>query len=218
MFDEISPKYDFLNHFFTVNSDRRWRRKAVKRLEREAASCDTILDLAAGTGDLAEEFLRLNPQSLYSVDISSKMLQINQKKIRFQKHFLVQANAERLPFNDCFFDIVGIAFGVRNFEHLEDCIKETWRVLKPKGRFVTIEMFASGKQKGLFSWYFRRVIPKLGNMISGSKYAYNYLLDSVDTFMPVSEYSKLLVRNGFSVDALINNFRGIVYTVFASKN
>lgn len=238
MFDEISPKYDLLNHIFTANRDRKWRREAVKYLEnqlssvrppgehvrspdagRETERCKYfVLDLAAGTGDFAKEFLRLNPQWIYSVDISSEMLKINKSKVNSPNHVLIQANAEELPFDDGFFDIAGVAFGVRNFEHLEDCIKEVRRVLKPEGWFVTIEMFGDYIQNGLFGWYFEKVIPKLGNLFSGSKYAYNYLFDSVNSFMGVDEYADLLSRNGFRIHEMVNNFRGIVYTVFAEKN
>jgi demethylmenaquinone methyltransferase/2-methoxy-6-polyprenyl-1,4-benzoquinol methylase len=233
MFDVISPRYDLLNHLFTANKDRKWRREAVKYLENqlssvrppgeharsETARCKYfILDLAAGTGDFAKEFLRLNPQCIYSVDISFEMLKINKGKVDSPNHVLVQANAEKLPFDDGFFDITGVAFGVRNFEHLENCIREVRRVLKPKGRFVTIEMFGDFQQNGLFGWYFKKVIPKLGNLISKSKYAYNYLFDSVNSFMGVEEYADLLSRNGFRIDGVVNNFRGIVYTLFAVKN
>ena len=220
MFDEISPTYDRLNHLFSAIQDKRWRNKAVNYLLRQNFPADYILDLASGSGDLAVAMLKLNPRRIYSVDISYEMLKINRKKINNSRNFVLQAEAELLPFSDNFFDITGIAFGVRNFETLDNCFTEIYRVLKNGGKFLTIEMFRDSKTgltRKSFEYYFKKIVPKVGNLISSSDYAYDYLFDSVDTFLTVEEYCTKLRGTGFKIDIARNNFLGIVNTVVASK-
>lgn len=219
MFDEITPTYDLLNHLLTANLDRRWRRKAVLKIHDRTIKYDCILDLAAGTGDFTKEFLRLNPGRIYSVDLSFEMLKKTKTKIDLNNHLPVQADAGLLPFQDSSFDVVGIAFGVRNFEDVDKCLQEIHRVLKRGGRFITIEMFGQGQapNNSVFNYYFKRIIPKLGNLISKSRYAYNYLFESVSSFVTVSQYTNLLLENGFYGVSSVNNFQKMVYTVTAVK-
>jgi len=220
MFDEISPTYDKLNHLFSANQDKRWRRIAVKKLQKSGFTSKNILDLAAGSGDLGIEFLKLNPDNLFSVDISLEMLKINAVKNPDIRNIQLLAEAERLPFPDNYFDLTGISFGIRNFEHLENCVKEIHRVLKKGGRLMVIEMFKPVKKTiihSLFDFYFSKMVPKLGNMFSKSNYAYNYLFSSVSTFKSVSEYHSILNVSGFEIEYSKNNFLGIVNTVLAKK-
>jgi demethylmenaquinone methyltransferase / 2-methoxy-6-polyprenyl-1,4-benzoquinol methylase len=221
MFDEISPTYVKLNHIFSGMQDIRWRKRAVRYLKSKQPEYKMILDLAAGTGDFAREFLNLNPDKIYSCDLSEGMLKINKEKVNSPRNIIVQANAEFLPFEDNMFDLVGIAFGVRNFENLPACIKEINRVLKPGGRFVTIEMFRNVKngivQKS-FKYYFRNILPKIGNLLSHSNYAYNYLFQSVDSFLSINEYKELIESLGFETEYVKNEFIGIVHTAVAIKS
>lgn len=220
MFDEISPYYDRLNHLFSMKQDIRWRKKAIRYLLSQHAKSEFILDLATGSGDLALEFLKLNPSKIFSVDLSMEMLKINRTKLNSTRNVLIQAEAEHLPFDDNYIDITGIAFGVRNFESLGNCLKEIKRVLKLGGKFVTIEMFRNSKNNlstKLFGFYFRSIVPKAGNVLSRSSYAYNYLFNSVNTFISVDEYSSLLASSGFVVENVHDNFLGIVNTVIAVK-
>ncbi|MGA2668163.1 MAG: ubiquinone/menaquinone biosynthesis methyltransferase [Ignavibacteria bacterium] len=220
MFDEISPTYDRLNHLFSVMQDKRWRKKAVNYLLRQNINTDHILDLASGSGDLALEMMKLNPKRIYSVDLSYEMLKINKKKINSARNFILQAEAELLPFRDDFFDVTGIAFGVRNFENLEGCVEEIQRVLKKNGRFLTIEMFRDNSEsitRKSFDYYFKKIVPKVGNILSNSDYAYDYLFNSVDSFLTVNEYCSMLANKGFKINYTKNNFLGIVNTVIASK-
>lgn len=220
MFDEISPTYDRLNHLLSGYQDKRWRKKAVKYLASLSGNYDNILDLAAGTGDLGTEFLNLKPQKIYSVDLSAEMLKINKEKLNSEINETIQAEAEHLPFESGLFSLCGIGFGVRNFQNLENCIKEINRVLKPGARFLTIEMFKPEKQtiaNKSFKLYFEKVIPKIGNKLSNSNYAYDYLFESVDNFISVKNYSELLERNSFKILKTDNNFLGFVYSVFAEK-
>jgi len=220
MFDEISPSYDKLNHLFSGMQDLRWRKLAIKHLQKSRNKYECILDLASGSGDLALEMMKLNPDKLYSVDLSEEMLKINKRKVNSDINIVLQANAEALPFQDNYFDLVGIGFGVRNFEYLDKCTKEIARVLKPGGKFLTIEMFKSstnGFIQKSFNLYFRKALPKLGNLLSKSDYAYDYLFDSVNNFLSVKEYSKLLEESGLHIGYIKNNFIGIVHTVIGLK-
>jgi demethylmenaquinone methyltransferase/2-methoxy-6-polyprenyl-1,4-benzoquinol methylase len=199
MFDEISPTYDKLNHLFSANQDLRWRRKAVEYVQKQNVPISDILDLAAGSGDLGVEFLNLNPERLFSVDLSPNMLEINKKKLNDSRNKLILAEAENLPFEDDYFDVCGIAFGIRNFENIENCLIEINRVLKKGGMLLVIEMFRPERKKlinRLFNFYFSRLMPVIGNKIARSNYAYQYLLSSVYSFLSVKEYCSLLRRTG----------------------
>lgn len=220
MFDEISPTYDKLNHLFSARQDLRWRRKAIEQLRNQNTGIDNILDLAAGSGDLGVEFLKLNPQKLFSVDISPKMLEINEQKLSDRRNITILAEAENLPFEDNFFDVCGIAFGIRNFERLADCLAEIRRTLKKGGKLVVIEMFRPERKKILnrmFNLYFSKLMPAAGNKIAKSNYAYQYLLSSVYTFKSVNEYNSMLHATGFKTNYSKNNFLDVVYTVIAEK-
>src|SRR4030095_6651910 len=220
MFDEISPTYDRLNHLLSGYRDKKWRRSAVETLSSLGNVYSDILDLACGSGDLGREFLRLRPENLYSVDISIEMLKINSEKLKGTVNHPVKSDACNLPFKNDFFDLCGIAFGVRNFEDLQGCLNEINRVLKHSARFVTIEMFKPEKEtltSRTFKLYFEKVLPKVGNMVSKSDYAYDYLFESVNNFETARGYSEILQDCGFKSIKVKNNFLGIVYTVFAEK-
>lgn len=220
MFDEISPTYDKLNHLLSGYQDNRWRKGAVKYLASISANYENILDLASGSGDLGMEFMDLNPKKLFSADLSLEMLKIDKEKLPEAINQTVKAEAEHLPFRSAYFDLCGIGFGVRNFEHLSECIMEISRVLKPGGKFVTIEMFKPLKANianRSFRLYFEKVLPKIGNRMAKSEYAYSYLFESVDNFINIAEYSEILQKCGFKILKTKNNFLGIVNSVFAEK-
>ena len=221
MFDDISLSYDSMNHIMSGFQDLRWRKKAVKYLASLDNSYSNILDLAAGSGDFGKEFLKLDPEKMYSVDLSIGMLEINSGKISCKKNLQVKSDAESLPFRDNYFDLCGIGFGIRNFEHLDKCLIEINRVLIKSGRLVVIEMFKpSGK--GIFDksfkLYFEKIIPKIGNTISGSDYAYDYLFQSVDNFLSVDDFISMAERTGFKLEKKERNFSKVVYSVFFQKN
>jgi len=215
MFDEIAPSYDKLNHLFTLNVDIRWRKEIVKYIKNNKISSTNILDIATGTGDLTAELLELKPVIICAVDISRNMLDIQRKKIPDKNLELIQSDVKSMPFESSLFDIVTIGFGVRNFEHLEDSIKEIRRVMRPGGRLIVLEMFRSGGMKTvMFNLYFGKLMPYLGNKISGSKYAYSYLFKSVNSFLTVSEFISVCTKCGFEYEITKNNFLGIVNTVY----
>ena len=220
MFDEISPTYDRLNHLMSGWQDIRWRRKAIEILHKFSDSFEFILDLAAGSGDLTVQLLKLSPKRIFSADLSHEMLRINKIKVNDIRNVLLKCDALNLPFQDNFINLVGISFGIRNFEELENTIVEINRVIKPGGLFLTIEMFKNPRKSVLlrcFSFYFSKIVPILGRILSKNDSAYNYLFKSVDSFFNVEEYSNLLMKTGFEIVYKKNNFLDIVNTIIARK-
>lgn len=218
MFDDIAPKYDFLNHLFTMNKDKKWRKEIIKYLKTVDCKYENVLDIASGTGDLTQELFSLYPQTIYSCDISEKMLEIQKKKIKNEKLKIEVADVESLPYKDNSVDLVTIGFGVRNFDNLEKSLKEINRVLCKSGIFVVLEMFSRKKSKGdMFDLYFNKLMPKIGNKVSKSSNAYNYLFKSVNSFYKVDDFTKIVEDAGFKKIHSKNNFLGIVHTVYFQK-
>lgn len=218
MFDEIAGKYDFLNHLFTMKMDLKWRREIVREIQKSNAPKDFVIDLATGTGDLSLELLKLNPKKLFAADISYNMLALQKKKIENSSLILIQCDSLHLPFENNSIDIVTIGFGIRNFEFMEKCIDEINRVLKPNGQLVVIEMFSNNDFKTkLFNFYFGKIMPLIGNMISGSKYAYSYLHKSVANFYSVNDFIGITEGHKFEKTKIKNNFLGVVNTVYFRK-
>jgi demethylmenaquinone methyltransferase/2-methoxy-6-polyprenyl-1,4-benzoquinol methylase len=143
MFDNIAPAYDFMNRAMTLGIDRNWRKKVVKAVA--AATPSAILDVATGTGDLAIQLAKANPQAqLTGIDLSEGMLEVGRRKVAQanldNRITLRQADCLALPFADASFDIVTVAFGVRNFEHLDKGYAEMQRVLRPGGKLIVLEL------------------------------------------------------------------------------
>ena len=197
MFDRIALRYDFLNHFFSFHIDKIWRRKAVNELR--GRPLDHVLDVATGTADLALAIQkRLQPAHITGVDISEGMLAIGRQKIEKkgleQIISLLYGDSEALPFADQMFDAVTVAFGVRNFEHLEKGLCEMFRVLKPEGKLVILEFSIPQNRffRRFFYFYFSRILPLVGRTVSRDNHAYNYLPDSVQSFPHGAEFKKRL--------------------------
>lgn len=202
MFDNISHRYDFLNHFLSLGIDKGWRRTAIKLLKDLKPK--QILDVATGTGDFAIQALVLNPEKVTGVDISEGMLDVGRRKMRDRKleHVieLQGGDSENLPFEENKFDAVTVAFGVRNFENLERGLSEIYRVLKPGGKVVVLE-FSRPRLfpfKQLYSFYFRAVLPKVGRMVSKDSAAYTYLPESVAAFPDGEDFLRILQAVGFN--------------------
>jgi demethylmenaquinone methyltransferase/2-methoxy-6-polyprenyl-1,4-benzoquinol methylase len=201
MFNSIAPRYDFLNRFLSMGIDRGWRTKAIQSLRDIQPKY--ILDVATGTADLAIEALRLNPVKVTGVDISSLMLKVGDDKIKAKKLTdkieLVKGDSENLNFHSYSFDAVTVAFGVRNFEHLQAGINEMYRVLKPGGKIAILE-FSKPKSfpfKQLYNFYFNAILPTWGGLISKNKSAYTYLPESVQHFPEGTEFMEYLNHAGF---------------------
>ncbi|MDH3711989.1 MAG: bifunctional demethylmenaquinone methyltransferase/2-methoxy-6-polyprenyl-1,4-benzoquinol methylase UbiE [Cyclobacteriaceae bacterium] len=201
MFDNISPRYDFLNHFLSLGIDVSWRKKAIKLLKPQAPK--HILDIATGTGDFAIQALKLDPEMVTGVDISEGMLQVGRKKIDQkglqQKIELKYGDSENLEFEDNKFDAVIVSFGVRNFENLQKGLSEMYRVLRPGGNAVIVE-FSKPQRfpfKQLYGFYFQWILPTLGRIISRDNAAYSYLPESVGKFPYGEAFIKELQEAGF---------------------
>jgi len=219
MFDEIAGKYDFLNHLFTMKMDLKWRREIVQEIKNNNSPKDLIIDLATGTGDLSIELLKLNPKKLFAADISFNMLAFQNKKVNNPALQLLQCDSLNLPFEDNTIDIVTIGFGIRNFEFMEKCLDEINRVLKSNGQLIIIEMFSNNNFKTkLFNFYFGKVMPAVGNLISGSKDAYSYLHKSVANFYSVKDFANITLTHNFEEIRVINNFLGVVNTIYLKKS
>jgi demethylmenaquinone methyltransferase / 2-methoxy-6-polyprenyl-1,4-benzoquinol methylase len=221
MFDDISPKYDFLNHLLSFGIDRAWRRKLVNLLgERKPM---TVLDVATGTGDLAIAISSLMPQKIVGIDISEKMLEIGRQKIidrGLNKMVTLQrADAERIPFSNNSFEAITVAFGVRNYENLELGLAEMSRVLRPGGVMLILEFSHPGSfpMKQLYSFYSRFIIPLLGRLISGNSKAYTYLPESVAAFPSGKNFLDILAKLELKKARQISLSMGIASIYLAEK-
>ncbi len=203
MFDNIAHRYDFLNHFLSAGIDRGWRRKMVKMIAKNKPT--GVLDVATGTADLAIALAKYTNSPITGIDISNGMLDIGRTKLkkigRTQQIVLQQADSENLPFGDGSFDVVMVAFGVRNFETLDKGLAEMQRVLRPPGGMVAILEFSRPPRtfpiKQLYQFYFRFILPVLGRIISKDKAAYTYLPDSVGQFPDGKDFLEHLHKTGF---------------------
>ncbi len=201
MFDNISKRYDFLNHFLSLGIDKLWRRKAVRQLKDLRPK--RILDLATGTGDFAIAALKLNPDEVVGVDISQGMLDMGIQKMKKRGHDKIVkmqlADSEKLPFEDASFDALTVGFGVRNYENLEKGLSDMLRILRPGGKAVILE-FSKPKKfpiKQVFGFYSKRVIPFLGKLISKDKRAYAYLPESVEAFPEGKDFETIMTKLGY---------------------
>ncbi len=202
MFDNIAPKYDFLNHFLSLGIDKLWRKKAIRILS--GYKTDFLLDVASGTGDFAIAAAKLKPSKIIGFDISEQMLNVGRGKVQrlgldhiieFQK-----GDSEAMPFDDAHFDAITVAFGVRNFENLENGLKEFVRVLKNDGVAVILE-FSKPKyfpMKQLYLFYFFGILPLIGRLVSKDSSAYSYLPESVMAFPDDQKFLTILRNVGFS--------------------
>ena len=222
MFDRISPKYDALNHLLSFNIDKVWRRKAAKEVAKHHPA--DILDLATGTADLAIALAKHNPQArIIGMDFSEKMLEIGQEKVKQQnlenQIVLRIGDAATLPFEDGTFDVVTVAFGVRNFEDLDKGLLEISRVLKPGGQAVILEFSMPEKfpVKQLYQFYFKRVLPIIGKRVSKDESAYTYLPSSVERFPMPKVFLDILDRYGIQQGQMIPMAFGIATMYTAIK-
>ncbi|MFK8044732.1 MAG: bifunctional demethylmenaquinone methyltransferase/2-methoxy-6-polyprenyl-1,4-benzoquinol methylase UbiE [Crocinitomicaceae bacterium] len=201
MFNNISKKYDFLNHFLSLGIDKIWRKKAIKILGEKNPK--VILDMATGTGDFAIEALKLNPKKIIGVDISEGMLEVGRtkmKKRQFDDIIDMQlGDSENLKFEDGTFDAYTVAFGVRNFQNLKTGMTELNRVLKPGGRGVILE-FSKPKKfpvKQYYKFHSKYIIPTIGKAISKDKSAYEYLPESIAAFPEGQDFINVLTETGY---------------------
>lgn len=202
MFDNISARYDFLNHLLSLGIDKGWRRKVVRFIRSHQPK--TILDIATGTGDLAIALSKIEGTTITGLDISAGMLKVGEEKIikkGLNDRITMQlGDSENLPFEDNSFDAITVAFGVRNFENLEAGLKEMNRVLKPGGQVAVLEFSqpTSFPFKQIYGFYFRYILPTIGKLVSKDASAYTYLPESVGAFPYGARFLEILGKCGFS--------------------
>lgn len=222
MFNHISGKYDLLNHLFSLNIDKIWRKRAIKLLACHQPQ--TILDVATGTGDFALAAVRLKPRKIVGIDLSEGMLDRGRDKVKKRGLEdlidLQKADSEDLPFKENSFDAAIVAFGVRNFENPGKGLTEICRVLKPEGVFVVLEFSMPGKGivHFFYTFYFFRVLPWLGRLVSKDLRAYSYLPESVARFPEGSDFIALLDKAGFHGAKYFPQTFGIATIYLAKKS
>ena len=178
---------------------------------------NNILDIATGTGDLAFELAKLKPDKITGIDISGKMLEIARKKAIKKKLqdrvFFKAEDGSNMSFENNTFDAASIAFGVRNFENPEAGLRDIYRVLKPGGKIYILEFGMPEKQpiKGVYKFYFLKILPFFGKLFSGNKKAYKYLPDSVGNFLYGEKFMTLMKKSGFDSVAAQRLSAGIAY-------
>ena len=205
MFDGIAPDYDRLNHLMSLGVDRSWRRRALREIV-DAGRAQSILDIACGTGDFSLAIAGgMHPDSrIVGLDLSEGMLAVMRDKVSKaglqDKISCEQGDSEAMRFADDSFDVVTIAFGIRNFAHREAALREILRVLKPGGRLVILEL--SVPENRILRWgynlYFKHFVPWIGGLISGDRAAYTYLPASVQAFPGRREWMATMSRCGYA--------------------
>lgn len=201
LFDDIAPTYDRLNHLLSLNIDKSWRKKTVRQIQQMQPS--NVLDVACGTGDFSIALAQAGVPKVKGVDISEGMMEVARYKIAKAGYSHVVTmkvdDCEALSFADASFDAVSVAFGVRNFEHLQLGLSEMCRVLKPGGKVFILELSVPTNPTLLkcYKLYFLHILPFFGGLISGNKSAYKYLPVSVMNFPKPPVFISMLESAGF---------------------
>jgi demethylmenaquinone methyltransferase / 2-methoxy-6-polyprenyl-1,4-benzoquinol methylase len=221
MFNSIAPRYDLLNTVLSFGIHKRWKRKVIRIFK--GRKVNSFLDVATGTADLAILATRLKPEHITGIDISREMLNIGRQKVDNKKWekliSLVVADSENIPFENDSFDAITAGFGVRNFEHLGKGLCEMLRVLRSGGLIVILEFSKpEGKFFGkLYHFYFSRILPSIGRLISGDSVAYQYLPDSVDVFPSGKEFLQVMKGCGYINTSCKPLSMGIAHIYIAEK-
>ena len=225
MFNNIAPTYDKLNHILSLNIDKIWRKKAVKRIVKKLKNSETenlktnsqifrfsdsqiqkdsqVLDVACGTADSTIALARAGISSVTGVDISEEMLKVGETKVAAQNLDSVinlqVEDCENLSFDDDSFDAAFIAFGIRNFEDKRNGLRELRRVLKPNGHLLILELSVPQNKilLSLYKLYFLHILPFIGKKISGDSMAYTYLPQSVMNFPKPKDFLAMMEECGF---------------------
>ncbi len=217
IFDNISRKYDFLNHFLSAGIDYYWRKKALKLTN--ISSDAELLDVACGTGDFSISASNFGVTKIIGADLSKNMMDIFNNKVSWSNGKLVQSVAEFLPLKDETFTNITVAFGVRNFYDISMGFNEFKRVLKKNGKVTILEFRLPTNFiiKILYDFYFNKILPTLGKMISKDNEAYTYLPNSVNEFDAEINLNELLQNVGFENVKNHSLTLGLVQVVIAEK-
>jgi demethylmenaquinone methyltransferase/2-methoxy-6-polyprenyl-1,4-benzoquinol methylase len=222
MFDAIAGRYDFLNHFLSAGRDKRWRARAIQELEIQDDA--RVVDLCTGTGDFAIAAVDAHRHAdVVGVDFAGAMLAIGMAKVRARslthRIALVRGDATSIPVRDGWADAATIGFGIRNVARPEAALLELARVLKPGGRLAILEL---GEPvipgvRGIYNWYFRQVLPRLGRLVSHHNSAYSYLPASVAEFPRPADFAAMVSSHGFRDVRAVPLTLGVVYLYVATR-
>lgn len=221
LFDDIAPTYDRLNHLLSFNVDKRWRKLAIRNIEKPEKVL--LLDVACGTGDFAIAAAKAGVKQIVGIDIARNMIAVGERKIK-KLHLeeqidLQEGDSEKMKFGNDVFDAVTVAFGVRNFENLKQGLAEMYRVLKPGGQIIILEFSkpVHAPMKQLYFFYFRHILPFVGGWLSGNRGAYAYLPESVLKFPQGEDFLKIMQECGFRTTSCRRLTFGIASLYTAKK-
>ena len=204
MFDRIAPRYDVLNHVLSCNVDRLWWWRTARRFRHILARPEArVLDICCGTGDMTQALLKRRPtegaEPVTAADFAPAMLERARKKLAGQRAAVMEADALHLPMADGSLDLITTAFGFRNLANYQAGLEEFFRVLGPGGEAGILDFSEPGGMVGkLYAFYFRRVLPAVGNWFSGDCAAYGYLPESVERFPAPAEMLEMMQKAGFT--------------------
>jgi demethylmenaquinone methyltransferase/2-methoxy-6-polyprenyl-1,4-benzoquinol methylase len=221
MFNGISKSYDLLNRIITLGIDTLWRKRLIELVKKERH--ELVLDIATGTGDLVLALAKLDTEKIIGLDLSPGMLEIGKQKVKakgLENRIDMQlGDSEALPYQSASFDVVTIAFGVRNFEHLEKGLEEILRVLKPKGTLVILETAVPKNKifKAFYLFYTQQIMPFIGKLFSKDLSAYQYLSDSAAAFPCGKDFNNILEKIGFIEVEDFPQTLGVSSIYFAKK-
>ena len=201
MFDSIAHRYDLLNDLMTAGMHRRWKQLTIKEVVGDGV--ESVLDVACGTGDLGFLFKKSGVEKVIGIDFSENMLNVAMRRKNDKKQEYVlfsRADALGLPFRDDLFDAVATGFSLRNVDGIGKMFDEVYRVLRPGGRFASLELtqMKSGVMNSLFRIYFNKIVPILGGFITGDREAYDYLPESIANVPDAEEVGIMMEQVGFS--------------------
>ena len=211
VFTDVAKNYDLMNDLMSFGAHRIWKKELIEFMNIQIS--DNIVDIGSGTGDLVKLILKKNiNNTLYSVDLNNEMLKYAKKKFIKKKIKFINANAEKLPFKDNFFDKYIISFCLRNITDINRSLQEAHRILKPGGIYYCLEFNnpESNFVKKIYNNYKLHIIPWLGQRIAKNKNAYKYLEESINQFPDQEDLSNIIEKQGFHEIQYFNMFNGIV--------
>ncbi|KLR58561.1 bifunctional demethylmenaquinone methyltransferase/2-methoxy-6-polyprenyl-1,4-benzoquinol methylase UbiE [Diaphorobacter sp. J5-51] len=213
VFDSVAPKYDLMNDLMSAGLHRAW--KAYTVMVANLREGDQVLDIAGGTGDLSLAFSKKVGATgcVVHTDINEAMLRVGRDRLINEGVVLptTVCDAEHLPFPDNHFDLVSVAFGLRNMTHKDAALREMCRVLKPRGRLLVLEFSRVAKPlEKAYDWYSFQVLPRLGKLVAGDDSSYRYLAESIRMHPGQEELKSLMQQSGFGHVDYHNMTGGIV--------
>ena len=211
VFSNVAKNYDLMNDIMSLGTHRLWKKELINMMNIQIT--DTIIDVGSGTGDVINLILEKELiKTIHSVDLNSEMLKYGKKRFNNKKVKFIKADAQNLPFENNYFDKYIISFCLRNVTNIKKALKESYRILKPGGRFYCLEFSSpeSNLVNSIYKAYKKNIIPWIGKKVAKNKNAYEYLEQSIDQFLSQDELLINLKKIGFQEAKYFNMFNGIV--------